>query len=300
MTVLMPVYNAERYLREAIESMLAQTEPDFELLLIDDGSTDGSLAVACSYTDPRIRLVVGAGNRGLVARLNQGLDAATTRYVARMDADDIADPDRLRQQLAYMRAQPDIAVCGTWLTRFSPCGAQELSRFPTSHTEITARMLFECPLAHPTVMFDMRKMNEVQLRYRDEAAHAEDYDLWSRSCKLIKMGNLPQYLHKYRIHPASVGAVHGPKQSIVAQRARAQTLSALGVTYSERELAVHRVLSSAGELYDGATLAEVAAWTRKLKRHVGPWTSLGRAVRRECTERLGKITRTASRSRAAA
>ena len=98
-TVLMPVYNAGPYLREAIESVLAQTERDFELLLIDDGSTDESLAIACSYTDSRMRVVVGGANRGLVACLNKGVDASRTRYVARMDADDDYHQERLRRQI---------------------------------------------------------------------------------------------------------------------------------------------------------------------------------------------------------
>ena len=297
-TVLMPVFNAAPYLAEAIDSILAQTEPDFELLLIDDGSTDSSLATACAYTDRRIRLVIGGSNRGVVARLNDGLNAARARYVARMDADDVMHPDRLRKQLVYMRDRPETGICGTWVLRASPDGRTEESRFPTEHAAIAAQLLFENAVAHPTVMLDMEALNRHDLRYAPTAAHVEDYDLWVRASRVLKLANLPGVLHRYRIHPASIGAVHGPVQSIGAQAVRGRALHGLGLTWTERDLAVHRILASATDLYDGATLDEVSAWAAKLKRHAGFWSAEGRAIRRECTERLGKIARRTAETRA--
>jgi len=119
LTVLMPVYNGGPFLRSAIESILNQDFSDFDFLIIDDGSTDGSHEIAASYADPRIRLESNGRNLGLIATLNRGLDLARGTYVARMDADDIAFPDRLSKQLTFMEAHPEIGLCGTWYERDS-------------------------------------------------------------------------------------------------------------------------------------------------------------------------------------
>ena len=112
-TVLMPVYNGEKYLRESVDSILNQTFTDFELLIINDGSTDSSMEILNSYSDSRIRIVTNEVNLRLIKTLNKGIDLATGEYIARMDCDDIADPKRLEIQLQYMEKHPDVAVCGT-------------------------------------------------------------------------------------------------------------------------------------------------------------------------------------------
>ena len=114
-TVLLPVYNGERYLREAVESILTQTLESFELLIVDDGSTDGTAAICRSFTDARVRVHRYEENAGVIFALNAGIDLITTKYVARMDADDISLPDRLARQVAFLEARPGIAACGCWL-----------------------------------------------------------------------------------------------------------------------------------------------------------------------------------------
>lgn len=114
-TVLLPVYNGERYLREAVESILTQTLESFELLIVDDGSTDGTAAICRSFTDPRVRVHRYEENAGVIFALNSGIDLIATKYVARMDADDVALPNRLARQVAFLESRPDLAACGCWL-----------------------------------------------------------------------------------------------------------------------------------------------------------------------------------------
>ena len=151
-TVLMPVYNAARHLQEAVESVLNQSHKDFELLVVDDGSTDEGLALLARYDDPRIRIERLPRNGGIVAALNHGLRHARGSYIARMDADDIALPIRLERQLQYLEQYPEMGVCGStiepfgghlvrnWVQHFSP-------------SAVAVALLFENPLCHPTVMF---------------------------------------------------------------------------------------------------------------------------------------------------
>ena len=117
-TVLMPVYNGEKYLKEAITSILLQTFDDFEFLIINDGSSDASVDIIQSFRDPRIRLVHNDTNIGLIATLNKGLKLAHGKYVARMDQDDISLPRRLEKQTYFMDNNPDVGVCGTWIKLF--------------------------------------------------------------------------------------------------------------------------------------------------------------------------------------
>lgn len=121
-SVIMPAYNAERYIREAIDSILRQTWSDFELIIIDDGSTDSTAAIIAEYTDNRIRFCPNAQNMGVAATLNRGLELACGAYIARMDADDISLPERFAKQAAYLDAHPDVTVC----EQRSSCSAKEV------------------------------------------------------------------------------------------------------------------------------------------------------------------------------
>ena len=117
-TVLMPVYNGEMYLREAIDSILHQTFTDFEFLIINDGSTDNSETIILSYDDSRIRYEKNDSNLKLIATLNKGIELAKGKYIVRMDADDISIPDRIEKQVAFLEKNPDVGICGSWFTAF--------------------------------------------------------------------------------------------------------------------------------------------------------------------------------------
>jgi glycosyltransferase involved in cell wall biosynthesis len=201
-TVLMPVFNSERYLREAIESILNQAYRNFEFLIINDGSTDGSVSIIKSYNDRRIRLIHNERNLGLIHTLNRGIEQSRGHYIARMDADDISLPLRLLRQVAYMERHPDVGICGTWIEYFM--GLSDVIRLPVTDAEIKAHLPILCPMAHPTVMFRTAVVRKYGLWYSHDYPHAEDYELWFRAANVTKLANIPEVLLKYRIHPGQI------------------------------------------------------------------------------------------------
>jgi hypothetical protein len=203
----MPVRNGGAYLSLALDSVLAQTFCDFELLVIDDGSTDGSRqhVEARAAREQRIRLLDNPG-RGLVAALNHGILAASGEFIARMDADDISYPDRFERQVAYLRAHPQVAAVGTQArivdARGNPTGGY--SNFPCAPVDVADALIKRgCAIKHPSVLMRRDMIIEVGL-YRPAVEHAEDFDLWLRLAELHLVANLPEVLLDYRQHTGQV------------------------------------------------------------------------------------------------
>ena len=194
-SVVMPVYNAAPFLDEAIESILNQTYPKFEFIIVDDASTDGSAEIIRKFAEEDLRIrPFFLRHSGAGGAANAGIREATGTFVARMDADDIALPERLATQLSWMRRNK-VAVCGSCVKTF---GAENrLIWFPEIHEAIRVEMLFRCGLMQPTVMMraDIAKAHP----YKEELLF-EDYELWTRLASLYRMGNVPQVLLKYRTH----------------------------------------------------------------------------------------------------
>jgi glycosyltransferase involved in cell wall biosynthesis len=197
----MPVYNGEKYLREAMDSILGQTFTDFEFIIINDGSTDQSAEIISLYTDRRIILIHNDQNLGITASLNRGLDVARGEYLARMDCDDISLPERLAKQVMFMDANPAVGACGTWALDIDPVG-NIIGKWETLVGEQLDNFYWRTSLIHPAAMFRFTEFGE--LRY-DRAA-AEDYDLWFRIRAKRKLDNLPEYLLLYRVHDESISA----------------------------------------------------------------------------------------------
>ena len=199
-TVLMSVHNDRRFLPEAVESILGQSFGDFELLVIDDGSTDGSGDYLCRLTDPRLRVIRNARNLGLTRSLNIGLNRADGRYVARMDADDVAEPDRLRRQVEFLDGNDDVGVVGTSRTLLDETGGTvAVAPAAADDRGIRWKCLLGNPLAHPTVMMRHDVLNRHRLRYDESYATAQDYELWSRLLPVTKAANLVEPLLRYRL-----------------------------------------------------------------------------------------------------
>jgi glycosyltransferase involved in cell wall biosynthesis len=205
-SVLMPVYNAERYLREAIESILGQTFRDFEFIIVDDGSTDRSSQILLEFAsrDARIR-ILSRPNTGIVGALNDGLALCTADLVARMDADDIALPERFAEQVRYMNDHPDCVLVGSRVLLIDPDGApirqwvDELS-----HDQIDQSHLARgWPVVHPTVMIRRHALNQLG-GYREQYATLEDLDLFLRLAEIGQLANHPKVLLKYRQHFNSI------------------------------------------------------------------------------------------------
>jgi glycosyltransferase involved in cell wall biosynthesis len=199
-TVLMALYNEARFAPAAVESILGQSFADFEFLIIDDGSTDSSADYLRNLRDPRVRLVRNAGNLGLTRSLNTGLDAARGKYVARMDADDIALPDRLARQVAFLDANPHIGIVGSSRVLIDE-NDQEIAVAHAAEEDLAIRWkcLLGNPFAHPTVMLRGYLLHEHHLRYDETFRTAQDYELWSRLLMHTQGANLREPLLRYRL-----------------------------------------------------------------------------------------------------
>ncbi len=200
-SVIMSVYNAERYLHQAIDSILQQTFPDFEFIIIEDGSTDRSAEILEMYAkqDQRLKLIrksKNKGAKGFIENLNLGLDQAKGKYIARMDADDISDPDRFQQQMDFLEKHPSVFIVGASMNGIDENG--DFIKFLQVHTDdhsIKKNMLRNIALFHPVIMF-----RNSDIRYRDKMISCEDYDLYLRMMlENKKMANLSTPLLKYRI-----------------------------------------------------------------------------------------------------
>jgi glycosyltransferase involved in cell wall biosynthesis len=204
-SVVMSVFNGQAFLREAIESILSQTFHDFEFLVIDDGSTDSTAGILASYAsrDGRMR-VVHHENKGRAASLNIGINIATGGYIARMDADDIALPHRLQEQLDFMERHAEVGLLGGAAEVINRAG-QILSiyRPPLEDSEIRSTLVHHNVFFHPTVV--MRKEVVVASGgYRKALLDADDYDLWLRIAERSQLANLGEPVLRYRIHPDQV------------------------------------------------------------------------------------------------
>jgi len=195
-SVILPIYNASAYLHEALESVLQQTFTDFELLVIDDGSTDNSVEIVKSYDDWRIRLISNAHD--FISSLNKGIEAATGKYIARMDADDVMLPHRLETQFQFMETDMDIDICGSFAECFGI--RQQIMQNVIKHRQIISMLLLTNPLIHPSVMIRRTVFgNGHSLRYPDGYPCAEDYKLWTvLAGKGYRFANIPEVLMRYR------------------------------------------------------------------------------------------------------
>jgi glycosyltransferase involved in cell wall biosynthesis len=218
-SVLMPVYNAEKYVYEAIDSILKQTYRNFELLIFDDASTDSSKQIISSFHDPRIQLVSSAINTGYVKHLNDGLNLARGKYIARMDADDIAQTNRFQLQLSYLEQHQAVGVCGSWIEFIGDkVGVQD---FPVCHRDIvTHLLLYGNAMAHPAVMIRKAVLDEHAITYDSSLEPAEDYDLWQRLVPYTQLHNIPQSLLKYRVHGSSESVLKKEKQDMAVRKIR--------------------------------------------------------------------------------
>lgn len=202
-TVLMSIYNGQKYLRQAINSILGQTFKDFEFLIINDGSTDRSVEIVQSYKDSRIRLVHNDQNIGLTKSLNRGLELAQGEYTARMDVDDVSLPKRLEKQAQYLDTNPEVCVIGCWWRAIDDNDAFLSCVHLPVHSYECAFMMFEKgeqPVGHPCVMYRTAEIRRLG-GYNPEYCVTQDAELWFRvNAYGHSFANIPKILVLYRIH----------------------------------------------------------------------------------------------------
>lgn len=234
-SVLMPAYNAAEHIKEAISSILEQTFTEFEFLIIDDGSTDSTVDIIKQFDDSRIRLIHNEGNRGLIYTLNYGLELALGKYIARMDADDIALHTRLEKQVNFLENNPNISILGT---AFVFLGTGHEIHHPNYNEEIRIKLLDDGAFAHPTVMMRRDVINSKGIRYNADYKYIEDYQFWVEAAiKNVKMANLDEVLLQYRQHSQQVSHQRYQEQEETKQRIKLEYLSHyFGGTLTPNEL----------------------------------------------------------------
>ncbi|MBN1886764.1 MAG: glycosyltransferase [Thermoflexales bacterium] len=230
-SVLMSVYNGERYLREAVESILGQTLANFEFIIIDDGSTDDTWNILAEYAfrDRRVVLIRNEGNIGLTHSLNKGLQLARGEYVARLDADDVSLPERLDRQVHYLDLHPHVGVLGTWLSRIDASGnVIDTLALPTVSGVLKWSLHFDNCFPHSSVVLRRALLDQVGA-YSSDVAYAQDYELWSRMSTRTLLANLPQVLLLRRLGADNISAIHLQAQSeIVIEVMQATMARTLG------------------------------------------------------------------------
>ncbi len=262
----MSVYNGEKYLEEAIESILNQTFADFEFIILDDCSLDSSPSLLARYAqhDPRISIHRLDRNHGLSVALNFGINLARGEYVARMDADDISLPQRLEKQVAFMDECKEVGLCGTWL-RLIGENEETIWGYPQQHETIHAYMLFANSFGHPTVMWRAAVFNQLDLHYDEHIRFAQDYELWSRALLCTRVANLGEVLGLYRIHHTSIGATRREEQ-IATHRMIYQRLLAPLLAPTEKELELHQKISTNQNGDDLIYLRQARKWLEQLSK----------------------------------
>lgn len=262
-SIVMSVYNGEQFLRQSIDSLLNQTWKDFELIIVNDGSSDSSAKIIRSYQDNRILSLDNEVNRGLIFSLNRGIGSASGRFIARMDADDIALPYRIERQLQFLRENPNIAICGSSTYHLLN---NKLTFKPShsEHDEIACWMLFNSALVHPTLMFRASVFENEEIIFDSAFPHAEDYELWSRLLFKHKMVVLKEPLLQYRIHKNQVTNKHNQVQLDSANKVRERILHQAGFVFNDKQFELHCKIGSSVLITDIGDLQSMGAWLIEL------------------------------------
>jgi len=285
-TVFIPVHNREDYICVAVNSILAQTFRDFELVVVDDGSTDRTAEVLAGYSDPRLRVARNPRNLGIPATRNRGLELARGEYIALLDSDDHAYPERLGRQVGYLDDNPEIMQVGSWCSFMDSNGRMldKVRRQPLNSEDIHAHLLFHCPVINRTVMARTETLREAG--YDTNFQRCQDYDM---HCRLVTAGhmlaNLPEILVCGREHP---GRFTGQTSDLGRERKMAvyrRMLQRIDIEASDDELLRHHALTRPGErpLETSQFLEWAEAWLWRIKQAnrvcpVYPEPSMSRAL----------------------
>ncbi|MEM0993255.1 MAG: glycosyltransferase [Bacteroidota bacterium] len=257
-SVVLPVFNGAKYLRTAVESILNQSYSDFELLVLDDASTDDTIAIIESYEDKRIRLLKAEKNEGIVARLNEGIRQAKGKYIARMDADDISMPHRLERQIQFLQTHSMVALVGSnaYLIDEQNRQQRQATQLPLSSESIQVRLLFKTAFLHPSVMIRTEIVRS--FLYDVDFQFIEDYELWLRMKEHL-LANIEEPLLYYRFHASNT---HATKQQQIKAAYRVlakRTLENYQIPYTEESFHIHALLGETSRFRDNIHSLPIAA-----------------------------------------
>ncbi|HQD08740.1 MAG TPA: glycosyltransferase [Flavihumibacter sp.] len=263
-SVVMPAYNAAQYILESIESVLSQSYRHFELLVIDDGSTDNTADIIRSVNDDRIKLVANDQNHGIIFTLNRGIALANGKYIARLDSDDLAMPTRFEKQVRFMEENPKAGACGTYFKVIDKEGKTlQQVKFPSAPRDAKTYLLLHNCFCHSSVM--MRTDLAKALKYADEYLVCEDHELWHRISQVTEIANVPEYLTAYRIHGNNISTTKREIMFNSLKMLNRKMLTDIGMIFSEEELTLHSaMLTYQHQVFDGIKLDALDNWIIKL------------------------------------
>jgi GT2 family glycosyltransferase len=248
LTLFIPAYNAAAWIRDTLESVFSQTWSDFDVLVIDDGSTDETAELVASFRHPRLNLVRNLENLGVARTRNVALSRTTTKWLACLDADDLACPDRLMVQMRYLADHPDVAVLGALGEYFD--GREGLAVYPVGEQAVAERMPFDNPMMQNTVILNVPWLRERGLQYDPGMHYAEDYDFWAQIYEAGgQIVNLPNVLVRYRFHAQSASRSKREEQELTATRIRRRLFAHLGCQLTDEQWAMLATYQFTGSLH---------------------------------------------------
>ncbi len=297
-SVLLAVHNGEPYLRTAIESVLRQTVTDLELLVVDDASTDATPAVLTGIRDGRLRVLRTDERQGLARSLNRGLDEARGRFVARLDADDVALPARIEEQLRRVRSRPTVAIVGSAVMELDDAGRLGPSHaMPTGPAAVRWATLFSSPFFHPTVLVERRVLETHGLRYDVDFEESEDYELWARLLEVADGDNLPRPLVLYRVHASQASQRRRELQRAFQLRVARRQIADLAPTLSPAEVELAWQIGVAEKVDPAEADAAATAYVELARNFERAWGGAARSRAARDLARLAARTSGATRAR---
>ncbi|EKE02185.1 MAG: glycosyl transferase family 2 [uncultured bacterium] len=261
-SVIMSVYNAEKYLKDSIQSILSQTYKNFEFLIIDDGSTDKSVEIIETFKDARIKLIKNKENLGVSLSRNKALNMAAGEYIVTMDADDISLPKRIAKQVKFMDKNPEVGICGSWMKTLGK--KSFIIKYPESHERIKCYLLFYSPIANPTTIVRKDIIKKHNLGYEEDFLVAHDYYLWTEIYKSTFLANIPEVLLLYRQHESQLTAKSKAltKENIAIWQ---KQLNDLEIKPTDEEISTHNSIATRNYIVKDFMIEKTECWLTKLQ-----------------------------------
>lgn len=261
-SVIFPVYNGAKYIRTSVRSILEQSFREFELLLINDGSTDETPDILKEFTDPRIRIINNKKNSGLIFSLNRGISEAKGEYLARMDADDESLPNRFAEQVRFLDLHKDVDICGTLMTCFITDRIYQHRYFNSE--DVGAALVFTNPIVHPSVMMRRSIFTEESVQYNSNYPHAEDYAMWVQLVGKHKFAILNSVLIRYGAHDDQMSRKFNSVTRNSVIKAHRMIFEALNIDASEEESSIHAALFFEDYRNEKSFVKSAEKWLLKL------------------------------------
>ena len=265
-SVIMSNYNTpETFLRESIQSILNQTYTNFEFIIVDDASTDDSLAIIESYSDQRIKIIKNTENLGLTRSLNKALDECNGEYVARMDSDDVSLPERFRKQVDFLRNN-DATVCGTWVEFFGISDVLNSEKtlckiLPEKNIFRIYQLFGNSPnIVHPSAMFNRTKLIEKGIRYDEKFRYSQDYKMWVSCANSGTCAIVPEILLKYRVSTSNISFLKKDQQLECVYGIIQEQLDLLHLKLTDEIKPLHLLLLTTRKQYD----PKIREWIKSL------------------------------------